>query len=145
MASSTSVALSQALAVRDDAALETCLTVQDDGIIASSVAKLGAAQSTALLEALVARLHRQPQQAARLVPWLRALLLAHGAALAATPSGQAALQLAHQTLQERTASYNALLALSGRLQVLQAAASSGVGSGAGGSQAAPKVVFTHAG
>lgn len=62
--------------------------MQDDGIITNSVAKLGVAHSTALLEALVVRLHRQPQQAARLVPWLRALLLAHGAALAASPNGQ---------------------------------------------------------
>ncbi len=146
--------------------------MQDDDIIASSVAKLGAAQSTALLESLVARLHLQPQQASRLVPWLRALLLAHGPALAAGPNGQArhagslsmgvfarwrgrsrhscpllitpchsflqaALQFAHQSLKDRTASYDALLALSGRLQVLEAAASSS--SGEDGRQVAPKV------
>lgn len=140
----TSVPLSQALAVRDDAALDTCLGVQDDAIVASSVSKLSAAQGVTLLEEVVERLLRQPQQAGRLVVWLRSLLLLHGATLAAAPAGQATLQLAHQTLQERTASYSALLALSGRLQVLQAAAKSSSGRGSADAfSAGPKVMFTH--
>ena len=35
--------------------------MQDDGIITNSVAKLGVAHSTALLEALVVRLHRRDE------------------------------------------------------------------------------------
>lgn len=117
------VALSQALAVRDEAALSSCLdgapammsrallgrlratritivsnklllppalliAVQEPAVVASSVARLSAAQAAFLLEELLARLHRQPQQAARLAPWLRSLLLSHGATLAASPAGQ---------------------------------------------------------
>ena len=62
--------------------------VQEDAVIASSLAQLNAAHAGALLEALVERLQLQPQQAGRLVPWLRSLLLGHGAALAAAPAGQ---------------------------------------------------------
>ena len=216
---SVAASLSQALAVRDDAALDTCFAgeckqrkepglcgmvpccfsrpqppcccpldcaVHEDAVIASSVAQLSAAHAGALLEALVERLQLQPQQAARLVPWLRSLLLTHGAALAAAPAGQvraaagwgreggreggcqpaaavlfatcflkqppppppltphdcallvlllqAALRLAHQLLQERTASFGGLLSLSGRLQVLQPAGDGG--SEAGGAPAA---------
>ena len=57
-------------------------------MVSSSVARLSAAQPAALLAALVERLQLQPQQAARLVPWLRSLLLCHGAALAAAPVGK---------------------------------------------------------
>lgn len=62
--------------------------VQDAAIIDNSVAKLSAAHAVALLELLVERLQHHPQQAARLAPWLRSLLLAHGPALATAPAGQ---------------------------------------------------------
>lgn len=52
------------------------------------MAKLSTAHAEALLNALVERLQHQPQQAGRLVPWLRNLLLTHGPGLAATPGGQ---------------------------------------------------------
>lgn len=65
--------------------------VQDEPLIASSVGKLSYGQAGELLEALVERLHRHPRQAARLVAWLRSLLLAHGAALAAAPDSQVSL------------------------------------------------------
>lgn len=68
--------------------LRPSLTVQENSVISSSVARLSPVLAGTLLEALVGRLHRQPQQAARLVPWLRSLLLSHGAALASTPAGQ---------------------------------------------------------
>lgn len=137
--STIAVALSQALAARDEAALSNCLdgaatnacrvgcwparrpnacraglhalhlcmpplgsaelltsatppsspdAVQEAAVVAGSVARLTAAQAALLLEELVARLHTQPQQAARLTPWLRSLLLSHGAVLAAGPAGQ---------------------------------------------------------
>ena len=129
--SSIAVTLSQAVAVRDDAALSSCLeseqgqrsmraaaikqllaraeqhlplssmphpapprarAVQDAAIIDNSVAKLSAAHAVALLELLVERLQQHPQQAARLAPWLRSLLLAHGPALATAPAGQVRLE-----------------------------------------------------
>lgn len=62
--------------------------VQEPAVVASSVARLSTPQAVALLEALVERLQREPQQAARLASWLRSLLLAKGTALAATPTGQ---------------------------------------------------------
>lgn len=229
-AGSVAVALTQALAVRDDAALSTVLEGECDGvcrsrhpalapphvlgpplvllfarsllaaerahwpallllavadaaIIAASTAKLSSSQAVALLEALVQRLQQRPQQAARLAPWLRSLLLTHGAVLAAAPAGQvrggrqrggrgrkatgsppppvlafaantialsspatfplllpqAILQLAHQLLEERTASFGPLLSLSGRLQVLQPAAA---GAAAPPAATAAKVVFS---
>ena len=116
--SSYATALSQALAAHDAAALDACfagrhrllppsqlagrpthslhapaspscsIAVHEEAVVSSSVARLSATQPAALLEALVERLQLHPQQAARLVPWFRSLLLCHGAALAAVPAGQ---------------------------------------------------------
>lgn len=119
--STIAVALSQALAARDEAALSNCLDVQEAAVVAGSVARLTAAQAALLLEELVARLHTQPQQAARLTPWLRSLLLSHGAVLAAGPAGQAMLRRAQALVEQRTAAYGSLLELSGRVAMLQAA------------------------
>ena len=65
-----------------------CTAVQEDAVIASSLANFDVGQATSLLDALVERLRLQPQQATCLAPWLRSLLLAHGAAVAAAPAGQ---------------------------------------------------------
>ncbi len=53
-----------------------------------TVANLSTMHAAVLLDVLVERLQHQPQQAARLMAWLRNLLLTHGLALAATPKGQ---------------------------------------------------------
>lgn len=55
------------------------------------------------------------------------------------PTLQASLQRAHQLLEERTSSFNSLLNLSGRLQVLQP---SGAAGAAAAPSAAAKVVYT---
>ncbi len=62
--------------------------VQDEAVIAGSLAQLNAGQATALLDALVERLQVQPQQAARLVAWLRTLLADQGPTLTAVPAAQ---------------------------------------------------------
>ena len=136
--------------------------MQEEALVTGSVTKLSVAHAASLLNAIVERVQHEPQQAARLVVWLRSVLLTHGPVLAATQSGQvsrrhtaawrvllacgcsaarhlamqshdappaalapqATLRLTRDLLDERTSNYAALVNLSGRLQVLQAAGSS---------------------
>lgn len=70
------------------ALLHPATAVQDAAVVDATTHRLAPPQAQALLTALVDRLRRQPQQAACLAPWLRSLLLAQGAGLAATPVGQ---------------------------------------------------------
>lgn len=110
--------LTQALHTRDAALLEVCLSQSDAGVVAATVARLGAAHVLPLLAALVQRLQGRPARAAQLVTWLRALLVAHTAYLLSVPDLARSLSPLFQALDARLAVFRKLLALSGRLDLL---------------------------
>lgn len=103
--------------------LEKVLSSGRGVTITRTVQRLPAASAVAFFQQLVGRLQRTPARAAALLPWLRAALLHHAAALSASPQAQAALGRLGGIVRQRAEALQPMLALRGRLEVLLATAS----------------------
>jgi hypothetical protein len=90
---SLAVPLSQALGARDEAAIESVLAAGSDRAVRdATAARLPTSDVLPFLARLVARLASKPSRGYTLLPWVRALLAAHAAALIALPALAPALE-----------------------------------------------------
>eukprot|EP00892_Ulva_mutabilis_P004366 jgi/Ulvmu1/2300/UM013_0147.1 len=121
-ADSLTVLLTQAIKAGDKELLEKVLSSGRGVSITRTVQRLPAASAVAFFQQLVTRLQRTPARAAALLPWLRAALLHHAAALSASPPAQAAVAQLGGIVRQRAEALQPMLALRGRLEVLLATA-----------------------
>jgi U3 small nucleolar RNA-associated protein 5 len=117
---SLATVVSQSLRTNDSTLLETCLSSSDELTISTTVQRLDSSLAAALLQKLAERLHRRPGRAGSLMVWVQWTLVAHGGYLATRPEIVKDLASLHKVISERTKSLKPLLALKGRLDMLDA-------------------------
>ncbi|KAI1454798.1 NUC189-domain-containing protein [Annulohypoxylon moriforme] len=118
--SSLGTVLSQALRTDDADLLESCLHTNDLTTIRNTIQRLDSSLAGTLLIKLASRMHRRPGRAGSLMTWVQWTLVAHGGALATQPGLAKKLGELHRVLEERSRGLNSLLALKGKLDLLEA-------------------------
>ncbi|KAI1766823.1 NUC189-domain-containing protein [Hypoxylon sp. FL1150] len=118
--SSLGTVLAQALRTDDSDLLESCLQTTDIPTIRQTIQRLDSTLAGKLLIKIAARLHRRPGRAGTLMTWVQWTLVAHGGALATQPGLASKLSELHRVLEERSRGLNSLLALKGKLDLLEA-------------------------
>ncbi|KAG7115949.1 U3 small nucleolar RNA-associated protein 5 like [Verticillium longisporum] len=118
--SSLSTVLTQALRTEDTELLESCLQITDTPSIHATIERLDSALAGVLLTRLAARFHRRPGRAGSLMAWVKWTLVAHGGALALQPKVLDRLVALQKVLNERARGLPSLLALKGKLDMLDA-------------------------
>lgn len=119
-ATSLGTVLAQALKTDDTDLLESCLHTSDTTVIRNTIQRLDSSLAGTLLTQLAARLHRRPGRAHNLMSFVQWTLIAHGGALATQPDIQKRLAELNRVLEERSRGLNSLLALKGKLDMLEA-------------------------
>lgn len=119
-ATSLGTVLAQALKTDDTDLLESCLHTSDTTVIRNTIQRLDSSLAGTLLTQLAARLHRRPGRAHNLMSFVQWTLIAHGGALATQPDIQKRLSELNRVLEERSRGLNSLLALKGKLDMLEA-------------------------
>jgi U3 small nucleolar RNA-associated protein 5 len=127
-ADSLAVLLSQALQSGDKVLLERCLAVRNDAVITKTVKRLAPTDAAVFLRLAVQRLQSAPARGEQLATWIRAVLLHHTAYLSGVAGAQGTLGYLYQLIEARLASYQPLLALSGRLDLVLANARRAAGT-----------------
>src|SRR5690606_27678553 len=117
---SLTTVLSQALKTNDKSLLESCFQVTDSKVILATIRRLESPLAVKLLEKLAERIARKPGRAGSLGTWVRWTLVAHGGYLVSLPNLVKTLSTLHGTLTTRAAALPRLLALQGRLDMLNA-------------------------
>ncbi|KAI5858166.1 NUC189-domain-containing protein [Durotheca rogersii] len=118
--SSLGTVLSQALRTDDTELLESCLHTTDLATVRNTIQRLDSSLAGKLLTKLAARMHRRPGRAGSLMAWVQWTLVAHGGALATQPQIEKKLSDLHRVLEERSRGLSPLLALKGKLDLLEA-------------------------
>jgi U3 small nucleolar RNA-associated protein 5 len=116
---SLTTVLSQALRTDDTDLLESCLHTTDLPTIRNTIERLDSALAGTLLTKLAARLYRRPGRAGNLMTWVQWTLVAHGGALATQPKVIHSLSGLQMVLAERAKGLSSLLALKGKLDMLE--------------------------
>ncbi|KAL6855732.1 Dip2/Utp12 family domain-containing protein [Trichoderma novae-zelandiae] len=116
---SLTTVLTQALKTDDTDLLESCLHTTDIHTIRNTIERIDSSLAGMLLNKLAARLHRRPGRAGTLMTWVQWTLVAHGGALAAQPKLLHDLNSLQKVLAERAKGLNSLLALKGKLDILE--------------------------
>ncbi|KAM5362170.1 hypothetical protein ACJZ2D_012692 [Fusarium nematophilum] len=116
---SLTTVLSQALRTDDTDLLESCLHTTDLPTIRNTIERLDSSLAGALLVKLAARLYRRPGRAGNLMTWVQWTLVAHGGALASQPKVIHSLSGLQKVLAERARGLSSLLALKGKLDMLE--------------------------
>lgn len=143
-ADSLAVLLSQALQSGDRVLLEHCLAVRNDDIITKTVKRLAPGDAATFIKTAVQRLQSTPSRAEALATWIRAVLLHHTAYLMGSSSTADTLTYLYQLIEARMASYQALLALNGRLELVLANVANAVQE-EGGTEATKPLVTIEVG
>lgn len=117
---SLTTVLTQALKTNDTALLESCLHHSDSKVILATVRRLDATLAVSLLEQLASRISRRPGRSADLGIWVRWTIVVHGGYLASLPKLIRTLSSLHSVLAGRAAALPRLLALQGRLDMVNA-------------------------
>lgn len=112
--------LSQALRTDDADLLESCLHTTDSATVRNTIQRLDSSLAGSLLTKLASRMHRRPGRAGSLMTWVQWTLVAHGGALATQPGLVKKLSELNRVLEERSRGLNSLLALKGKLDMLEA-------------------------
>lgn len=112
--------LNQALRTSDNLLLEGCLEETNIKAVENTIARLDSALALDLLSKLAARLHRRPGRSLTLMQWMKFTMIAHGGALVNRPDLTARLGELSRVLEERARGLPALLALRGKLEMLDA-------------------------
>ncbi|KAI0203019.1 Dip2/Utp12 family-domain-containing protein [Astrocystis sublimbata] len=112
--------LAQALRTDDSTILETCLSVTERTTIVNTIQRLDSTLAGILLTKLASRMHRRPGRAGMLMVWVQSTLISHGGALAAQPGLVKRLSELQRVLDERARGLNSLLALKGKLDLMNA-------------------------
>lgn len=116
---SLTTVLGQALRTDDTDLLESCLHTTDLPTIRNTIERLDSALAGVLLNKLAARLYRRPGRAGNLMTWVQWTLVAHGGALASQPKVIQSLSGLQKVLAERSKGLSSLLALKGKLDMLE--------------------------
>lgn len=119
-ATSLGTVLAQALKTDDADLLESCLQISDTTVIRNTIQRLDSSLAGSLLTQIAARMHRRPGRAHNLMSFVQWTLIAHGGALATQPDIQRRLAELNRVLEERSRGLNSLLALKGKLDMLEA-------------------------
>lgn len=112
--------LTQSLRTNDVNLLETCFHVKSIPTVRATIERLDSALATALLQKLAERLHSRPGRAGSLMIWIQWTLVAHGGYIASQPEVMKQLASLYRVVQERANSLQPLLALKGKLDMLEA-------------------------
>ena len=112
--------LTQSLRTNDVDLLETCFHVRELSIVRASIERIDSSIATILLEKLAERLHNRPGRAGSLMVWVQWTLIAHGGYLASQPQLMKKLASLYRVVGERANSLQPLLALKGKLDMLEA-------------------------
>lgn len=118
--SSLSTVLTQALRTEDTELLESCLEVTNLESVQLTIERLDSSLAGVLLTKLATRFHRRPGRAGSLMVWVKWTLVAHGGALAVQPKVLERLVALQKVLNERSRGLPSLLALKGKLDMLDA-------------------------
>lgn len=116
---SLTTVLTQALRTDDADLLESCLHTNDATTIQNTVERIDSALAGTLLLKLASRLYRRPGRAGKLMIWVQWTLIAHGGALATQPKVVQGLSGLQKVLAERAKGLSSLLALKGKLDLLE--------------------------
>lgn len=116
---SLTTVLTQALKTDDVDLLESCLHTTDLPTIRNTIENIDSTLAGNLLNKLAARLYRRPGRAGSLMQWVQWTLIAHGGALASQPKVIQGLGGLQKVLAERAKGLNSLLALKGKLDMLE--------------------------
>ncbi|KAH7165448.1 Dip2/Utp12 family-domain-containing protein [Dactylonectria macrodidyma] len=116
---SLTTVLTQALRTDDVELIESCLHTSDLPTIRNTIERLDSSLAGLLLTKLAARLYRRPGRAGNLMTWVQWTLVAHGGALASQPKVIHSLNGLQKVLAERAKGLNSLLALKGKLDMLE--------------------------
>lgn len=111
--------LVQALHSNDKKLLETCLRNSAPETIHTTVQRLPTAYVIPLLTKLIEKFEEKPGRAPVLLEWIKAVLLIHTAYLMTVPDLISKLSAFYQALDTRLAVFPKLLALRGRLDLIQ--------------------------
>ncbi|GAB0134271.1 hypothetical protein EsDP_00002650 [Epichloe bromicola] len=111
--------LTQALKTDDTELLESCLHITDLPTVTNTLERIDSSLAGNLLNKIAARLHRRPGRAATLMGWVQWILTVHGGALASQPKVVQSLNGLQKVLAERAKGLDSLLALKGKLDVLE--------------------------
>ncbi|KAK4141722.1 Dip2/Utp12 family-domain-containing protein [Dichotomopilus funicola] len=117
-ATSLGTVLNQALRTDDADLLESCLQTTDLKIIENTINRMDSSLANTLLSKLSARMHRRPGRAFGLMRWMQWTLVAHGGALVTQPDLVGRLGELSRVLEERSRGLSSLLALKGKLDML---------------------------
>lgn len=116
---SLTTVLTQALRTDDTDLLESCLHTDDPATIQNTIERIDSSLAGSLLQKLASRLYRRPGRAGKLMIWVQWTLIAHGGALATQPKVVQSLSGLQKVLAERAKGLNSLLALKGKLDLLE--------------------------
>ncbi|KAM3440085.1 hypothetical protein MY4824_002340 [Beauveria thailandica] len=116
---SLTTVLTQALKTDDTELLESCLHTTDLITIRNTIERIDSSLAGNLLNKLAARLHRRPGRAGNLMIWVKWTLIAHGGALSSQPKVLQNLNGLQKVLAERAKGLGSLLALKGKLDLLE--------------------------
>ncbi|KAI9479514.1 WD40-repeat-containing domain protein [Zychaea mexicana] len=111
--------LLQALHSGDKALLEACLAQEKPEIIQTTIQRLPTAYVIPLMLQLIAKFQTSPGRGTGLLVWIKAVLLTHTTYLMTVPDLVAQLSTFYQALDSRLAVFPKLLALRGRLDLIQ--------------------------
>lgn len=112
--------LTQSLRTNDVDLLETCFHVRELSIVRATIERIDSSIATILLDKLAERLHNRPGRAGSLMVWIQWTLIAHGGYLASQPQLMKKLASLYRVVGERANSLQPLLALKGKLDMLEA-------------------------
>ncbi|KAF6817660.1 U3 small nucleolar RNA-associated protein [Colletotrichum plurivorum] len=116
---SLSTVLTQALKTEDNDLLESCLEITSLDTLQQTIERLDSSLAGVLLTKLATRLHRRPGRAGSLMIWVKWTLIFHGGALAVQPKVLERLVSLQKVLNERSRGLPSLLALKGKLDMLE--------------------------
>lgn len=117
---SLSTVLTQAIKSDDDDLLESCLLFRDEEGIKSTVQRLNSNLAVLLLERLAAKMTAQPSRGRQFNAWIKWVMVAHGGYLVTVPKLLVTVSRLHKALNTRVNTLDRLLALEGRLEMLEA-------------------------
>jgi len=117
-ADSLSVLLSQAITNEDKNLLERCLAVRNPSIVSKTVRHLSPVDASKLMNLLVQRLHAAPRRGEQLSGWIRFTLIHHAGYFAGSGACTETLASLYQIIDSRLSSYQSLIALHGRLDLI---------------------------
>ena len=112
--------VTQALNTNDSASLDTCLAQQDLQVVRATIERLDSSLALTLLQRLAERLHSRPGRAGSLLVWVQWTIVAHGGYLSSREDVVQQLRSLRKVVQQRAQSLQPLLALKGKLDMLDA-------------------------